>query len=371
MKVICKFRTNTGGLALLLCVSAFLLCSCSNKPGFLGAGKGRKPPRIRLSCYASSTVGTTYTDLEHLGSHSYSSSKTEGNGILYTCKGGHIDIAHLRKGADWTAFLAGRTLEQLRRDRREFSFKFYEPSRYFVTVTYPDNWNSLAAYERESAAREISIRLGEYFAFVGCTWHEILTWFGYRPIVLYPEFSSAFSWEDSYSNLLGTHLAAEALRNTALEYDEAMTVLLANEIESLGAQSKKTAQQSAEKMRGEWFSGSFLFLTSIKGRNLDIGLDDGHITPWLVPEVDECPDAVAMDYPVPDLGFLSDYGFKLKLEIEPREVERNKVLKVVYPDSKNRSRRIEPAIHFPKYTSVRRMAESVEAVGFSRYFLQS
>ncbi|MBN2138262.1 MAG: endo-1,4-beta-xylanase, partial [Sedimentisphaerales bacterium] len=27
--------------------------------------------------------------------------------------------------------------------------------------------------------------------------------------------------------------------------------------------------------------------------------------------------------------------------------------------------------HFPKYTSVRRMAESVEAVGFSRYFLQS
>ncbi|MBN2138567.1 MAG: hypothetical protein JW720_12240, partial [Sedimentisphaerales bacterium] len=33
--------------------------------------------------------------------------------------------------------------------------------------------------------------------------------------------------------------------------------------------------------------------------------------------------------------------------------------------------RKEALHHFPKYTSVRRMAESVEAVGFSRYFLQS
>ncbi len=35
----------------------------------------------------------------------------EGNGILYTCHAGHIDIAHARKAADWTGFLAAVTLE--------------------------------------------------------------------------------------------------------------------------------------------------------------------------------------------------------------------------------------------------------------------
>ena len=122
----------------MLCSSIAILSGCGNKPGFRGVGKGRKTPRIRMSCYATSTVGTTYADYQRLGEHSYKSGKGEQNGMIYTCKGGHIDIAHLHKGADWTAFLAERTLQQLMANKTTFSFKLYEPSKYFVQVEYPE-----------------------------------------------------------------------------------------------------------------------------------------------------------------------------------------------------------------------------------------
>lgn len=319
---------------------------CGNKPGFLGAGRGRKAPRIRMSCYATSTVGTTYADPLRLGNHSYKSGKGEENGIIYTCRGGHIDIAHLRKGADWTAYLAERTLQQLRAEKTKFSFKLYEPSRYSVEVEYPEHWSSLPEEQKRKIAREVSIGLGQYFSFVACTWHEIVTWFGYRPFVLYPEFASSFSWEDNYSNLLGTHIAAEALRDTENEYDHAVTQGLIRVLEELEALPKETAVEAAEKMRGKWFSGDFLFLISLKGRNLDIGLDDGYITPWLVPGLDRCPAAVPKDSAVPTLHFLRDYGFSVKLEIEPKEVEKNKILRAAYPNTRKRPKRIEPAVHF-------------------------
>ena len=54
--------------------------------------------------------------------------------------------------------------------------------------------------------------------------HEILTWHGFRCVGFLPEFLSAFSWEDSFSNLLGTVVASKALRDTEHPYDEAMTI---------------------------------------------------------------------------------------------------------------------------------------------------
>ena len=36
----------------------------------------------------------------------------------------------------------------------------------------------------------------------------------------------------------------------------------------------------------------------------------------------------------------------MKLEIEPKEWEKDKILQIVYPDVNQRKKRIEPAIHF-------------------------
>jgi len=330
---------------VVLCVLAIFVVGCRHNTDFNGQRVIRRP-RARIGRYASPTVGTYFADPRYLGEHGYYNGALENLGILYTCKAGHIDLAHVRKAADCTAYLAANIREQLNRGRREFSFKFKEPSRYFVKVTYPDWWKDLPPDEKGRIAEDISIRLGEYFAYTACTWHEILTWFGYRSVGLYPEFPSSFSWEDSFSDLLGTYLGAKALRDKERGYDEAMTLALERELEDLGVQPKKVCVKASKMVRGKWFSGDFLFLVDMKARNLDIGVDDGYVTPWLVPGLEECAGAVPRSYPAPSLDFLQEYGFVVKFEIEPRELERGKILSIIYPEKKERKRRIEPAVHF-------------------------
>ena len=313
--------------------------------GCQGGPDAKTPPRIRGGYYASSTVGTNFLDPEHLGAHGYRHSWSEKNGIVYTCKAGHIDISHLRKSADWTAFFIAKTFEHLKKNETEFSFKLKECSRYFVQLTYPEYWKYLLQKEKEHIAHDISIRLGQYFAYTAITWHEILTWFGFKAIGLYPEFPSAFSWEDTFSNLLGTHIAVLALQDVEHPYNEAVTLAIDRELEKLNVQPKHTAIRAAEKVRGLWFSGDFLFLVDIKRRNFDIGLDDGFVTPWIVPSLGECEGAEAQPYPVPNPDLLSEYGFSMKFEVEPREWEKDKILKITYQDRKERKKRLEPAIH--------------------------
>ena len=332
---------------LFLVPLATVLPGCMAPARLLGLGDSGRSPRIRLSSYASATLGTPFIDPDNLGRHSYRQGGSERNGILYTCRAGHIDIPHLRKAADWTAYLAEKAYERLKQGDTTFTFKFWEPSRYFVWLEYPPNWKELPEVERDQIARDISIKLGQYFAFTGLTWHEIITWFGYSSLPWYPEFPSAFSWEDTFSNLLGTHLAVKALLSTRYSYDEAMTIALDHELQRLGAQSKQTATRAAQAVKGLWYSGDLLFLVDIKKRNLDIGLDDGFVTPWIVPNLDGCERGEPQPYAVPNLNILRLHGFSMRLELEPRELQKGSILRIVYPDSKQRKKRIEPASHFP------------------------
>ena len=47
----------------------------------------------------------------------------------------------------------------------------------------------------------------------------------------------------------------------------------------------------------------------------------------------------------PHLDLLEALGFSMKLEIEPRERAKHKILSVVYPDSAQTTTRIEPVVH--------------------------
>jgi hypothetical protein len=290
-------------------------------------------PRPRMGSYPASAFPSAFLDINDLGRHSYGIGIFEHNGLAYTARGGHIDIAHLRIAADNTRWLTGRTREHLLKGDKEFYFKLnVEPSRYHVKLGYPDYWNKITETDRQKIADILSPDLGQYFTYTMTTWHEVLTWFGFKCLLFLPEKKSAFSWEDIYSNLLGTRLGAMAIADKEHSYDEAMTILLKKEMEELEIQSRKTARQAAREMKSKIFDGQkYLDRT----RSMDIGLYNGYVTPVLVPGI--CKNATPKLYPVPTLDVFRKYGFTMELEIEPKEFESGKILKVIYPDGKGKS----------------------------------
>ncbi|MBN1125955.1 MAG: DUF4056 domain-containing protein [Sedimentisphaerales bacterium] len=302
------------------------------------AGCAFNGPRARMGSLPTSTLGTPFIGLDGLGSHGYHIGIFEGNGIVYTCKAGHIDIYHLRGVADNTRHLIKKVKKTLENSKSGFSYHLaFETSTHKITFTYPKNWENLSFRDKHQAIIEISEDLGPYLAFQASIWHEILTWFGVRFAGIEPEFNSAFSWEDLFSNLLGARIAVGAVRDSQHSYDKAMTVALQGELEFLGIQSPDIARKASEKMRGSWFTGN-LIVDTLR-RNFDIGLD-GSITPILVPAMIECADD-AIAYPVPTRAVLDKYGISMQYEIKPNVFEQE----AIYAAAD--SNRIYPREHFP------------------------
>jgi len=303
------------------------------------------PPKIRFGTYPTATVGTFFLG-PNLGRHGYRLQPGEKNGVSYTCRGGHIDIIHVRIAADWTAYLATETFQTLMSGKPGFSYKLaVDRSHNYVSFTYPPDWDRLSHVEREATAREMALAIGPYLSYTMTTWHEILTWFGFRCIGVATEFPSAFSWEDSYSNLIGTRVAVRALQDTRHRYNEAIEIAIDEEMKALGIQPAGVARRATERVKGEWFTGSVLFFVNIKKRNFDVGLDDGYVTPTLLPGPIGCPTAAPLSYPAPTLHEVSRRGFSVQIETRSKEWERDKIFWVLFGD--RRDRRVQPIIHIP------------------------
>ena len=296
--------------------------------------------KYRPGQYFGSFIKMNFISVDHLGKHQSKNGVPEKNGMVYTGRGGFIDIGHLRESADRTKYISELAYENLLKNKTQFSFRVVEPANFFVSIQYPRNWDSLA--DKEKITKDVSISIGQYCAQATTVWHEIITWFGYKSSGIFSENISSFSWEDPYSDLLGTILAAQALKDSVQKYDDAITKLIHDELINLGAQPPAVGEQAMEKIRGKWFKGEYYFFVTMNKRNFDIGLDDGFITPWLIEGV--CPDCEPLPKPVPNLDSLTEYGFLVKLEIEPREHEKGKILAIIYPQGQGG--RIEPAVHF-------------------------
>jgi hypothetical protein len=301
-------------------------------------------PRLRLG-FSPAPIPSTRFYGGDLGTHGYYFRLSEKNGIVYTCRGGHIDTAHLRIAADWTAYLAAMSYRHLMRGDRGFSYGMLaDRSRHRVRITYPADWSSRPPAQRERIAREAALAMGPYLAYSTVTWHEVLTWHGFHCVGALPEFLSAFSWEDSFSNLLGTVVASKALRDTKHPYDQAMTIALERELRLLGVQPAAVARRASESVKGDWYVGNRGFFLKMRKRGLNIGWDTGEAVAILVPGAAGCGDPEPARYPVPTLDILSRYGLAAEVEIEPHEWEKNKILRIVYPDGKGR--RIYPDTQF-------------------------
>jgi len=291
---------------------------------------------MRLGCLPTDTFGIPFPDPDRLGKHAYGLGLSEAGGIVYTCKGGHVDIDHVRGCADATRYLVSRTRKALMKGQRSFSFRLTgEMSRHIITFTYPPDWSDRT--DKERIVNEVSMAAGPYLAMNATTWHEILTWFGVHFGGFEPEFNSAFSWEDVYSNLIGARLAVEALNDPGRDYDKAMTAGIQRQLNELGVQPRSVAIHASDKVRGSWYTGNLV--PDMKMRNFDIGLD-GSITPTLVPGIGECAGE-PMSLPAPSLDVLHRYGFKVRHEIKPNVFEQGRIYRAA------ESKKLTAEEHFP------------------------
>ncbi len=179
--------------------------------------------------------------------------KREHNGIIYTCRGGFLDTAHIRDFADLAWFLAARVEERLETGGT-IELEDYGGRRR-VTIR-PVRGEKL----REAGRTRLAIAVAARLSFDLSVWREIATWYGYESVPPWSEKLSSFSPEDLYSNLLGTKLAEGILLTTAIhdrrEWDLAMTAWLASAMDAIGIVPVDAARELMESLDGTFWSSA-------------------------------------------------------------------------------------------------------------------
>lgn len=267
------------------------------------------PPRVIRTCCAFGAnlqLGfipfVKYTDITspaEIGSHEYLGGKKERNGNIYTRSGGFIDLGHLRDCADWTAYLYNLILTSRENPEcRTIDLGFEGgPKKLVLNITCePDTFD--VALLAGKIAYDLSL------------WHEIATWYGASLIPAVPERYSSFSPEDLYSNLLGIHLAIQALQSPD-DYNNAMTRLIAATLDRLDAVATRDETYSAmEKVENSWWTNKKHLPSKkiILKRYLD---SENILVPWLVPGEDKNTHPCPLAKPATELNAY------FRLEIKP------------------------------------------------------
>jgi hypothetical protein len=185
---------------------------------------------------------THITSLENLGPHQYLGNSQEGNGIIYTRRGGFIDLGHVRDQADWTAYLYGLIIRNQAKGPVVQRLG-HEGGTKTLNLAVPAGLDS-------ADARLLAARI----AYDLSVWHEIATWFGASYVPLVTERYSSFSIEDAYSNLLGVTLGMAAVQSH-LPYEQAMTELLTQTLDQLQAvPTAADTYQAMETVRNIWWT---------------------------------------------------------------------------------------------------------------------
>ncbi|MEZ4887948.1 MAG: DUF4056 domain-containing protein [Chitinophagales bacterium] len=273
-----SFKANCN--LLIIIFSAMWVSPLSAKSPVLSSKQLESPPPriIRTCCSFGLKVSlfrlpikiTETTSIEKLGDHQYLGNTGEKNGIIYSHKGGFIDIGHVRDQADWTAYLYTQILKH--QPQGEMTQKVgYEGGIKILHIKIPLYLN-----------QEDMMKLAGKIAYDLSVWHEISTWYGASTIPLVPERYSSFSVEDAYSNLLGTTLGMKALQNE-LPYEEAMTQLIAQTLKDLEAvQTEEETWAAMEVVREVWWTGK----KTLPSRNVLIARELNvypTVYPWLIP----------------------------------------------------------------------------------------
>jgi hypothetical protein len=213
--------------------------------------KAHPPRTIRVCCFFGSKVGiavvpfiklTEVTSIDKIGSHHFLGKLSENNGVIYTKRGGFIDMGHVRDQADWTAYLYALIQQEKNLDCIQIDLG-YEGGEKKLSISVPAGLSD----------QDILLLAGR-IAYDLSLWHEIATWFGVCSVPLISEQFSSFSVEDGYSNLLGVFLGMKAVQST-FPYEVAMTLIIREKLNELNVvKTEAETLQAMEAVRDLWWT---------------------------------------------------------------------------------------------------------------------
>jgi len=302
-------------------------------------GDFRKVPSPRIGSIPFPSLVTLFEvgDPAKLGRHVYRRGAAfegvgeSGRGIVYTRRAGLIDLAHVRNTVDYAAHIHARVRHALRMGEGCVRFRLAEPSVYTVEIDYPEGWWGLTDEARLAQADVLAVRASEVLALDSMTWHEALTWYGYKSAVVVSERPSAFTYDDPVSHAVGAVVAGRVLgamrdgnegSTGARLFGELVTSELEVVLEELGAVGPVETLAAVESVRGVWWEGDLVRRRQVQG-------GDGPITPWLVPGGGSDDSPVVFRFP--GLSRLSESGTcpTLRARIEPAVLEEAAILRAL------------------------------------------
>jgi hypothetical protein len=237
-----------------------------------------EPQSLRPCCIFGDNVGVqvgsipvpgyeveNVLDINELGTHQYNKGTValeprggerivsdEASGVLYTCRGGFIDIAHVRDNADRTLYLASQIG---RIAAKGGTIPIVGEGAARRVVVKPLDPRLVRTY----GLREVATSLAEWVDFEASIWHEIATWYGWSSTA-FSERPSAFSPEDLYSNLIGAKITGVIIRRheapSEIAYNRAATALLKDALVKLGPLPKDASVRAFEYVDGIWWDSS-------------------------------------------------------------------------------------------------------------------
>jgi hypothetical protein len=205
-------------------------------------------------------IGNVLT-LDTLGHHHYNDSalgavtnliglSEEKTGLIYTHRGGFIDIAHVRDTADNTLYLFSKIYPKLGQRWRFFYSEELGLRRVQLKAFTPP----AGMTQRYTIAAWLAGKIGFELA----QWHEIAQWYGFPSVPGFSEEISAFSPEDLYSNLLGARLAITVIlqghAGSVDDYNKAMDVELKKTLAGLGAVNREETEKMFREVDGDWWN---------------------------------------------------------------------------------------------------------------------
>lgn len=241
---------------LTLFLSLLAICNYGKGIDFETKKEKSTPPRVIRTCCAFGyntkficipfLADNDVIDVAAIGTHQYLGGKKEGNGIVYSSRGGFLDIGHMRDQADWTAFLYALISTS-------------EEDTITLKLGYEGGPKHLYIYKKDVTTDKDRLALAGRITYDLSIWHEIATGYGTSLVPLVPERYSSFSVEDCYSNLLGINLGMGAIVSEK-PYQEAMSEIIKIALDTLGAAKEiEETYDAMDRVYDTWWTRSYRF----------------------------------------------------------------------------------------------------------------